>query len=164
MSTPIRHQSGTSLKNTSELDSNFSIYTNSSISRKHPPGFSGFKRVSVQGVVDSMFDFNAAGGKKEDTDPNSLFLLLQDKILASFTGIGFHDMIEETNVIVRKWMIHTNTESATTDLNVLFKTGIMTMAIKINTMQNDILASKLADTWSLFLSNVIPNILVFVIN
>lgn len=111
-----------------------------------------------------MFDFNAAGGKKEDTDPNSLFLLLQDKILASFTGIGFHDMIEETNVIVRKWMIHTNTESATTDLNVLFKTGIMTMAIKINTMQNDILASKLADTWSLFLSNVIPNILVFVIN
>ncbi|KAJ3326027.1 hypothetical protein HDV06_002412 [Boothiomyces sp. JEL0866] len=129
--------------------------------KKVIPILTGLKRVSLQSVRDSLQDsalsisMSPTKSEKPDNEGNS-WPFIQDRLLQAFSGLGYKLMIEELNVLVKKWVDRGTVESISTDLNVFFKTGMIILANKLNAVQMEVLPTRLADLWTYFYSNVIP--------
>ncbi|KAJ3277049.1 Long chain acyl-CoA synthetase 7 peroxisomal [Terramyces sp. JEL0728] len=129
--------------------------------KKVLPILTGLKRVSLQSVRDSLQDsalsisMSPTKAEKQEPEGNS-WPFIQDRLLQAFSGLGYKLMIEELNVLVKKWVDKGTVESISTDLNVFFKTGMIILANKLNAVQMEVLPTRLADLWTYFYSNVIP--------
>ncbi|KAJ3261778.1 hypothetical protein HK103_004729 [Boothiomyces macroporosus] len=144
-------------KSSNDLEPDFPIVA----PKKVLPILTGLKRVSLQSVRDSLQDsalsisISPTKTEKVDSDANS-WPFIQDRLLQAFSGLGYKLMIEELNVLVKKWVDRGTVESISTDLNVFFKTGMIILANKLNAVQMEVLPTRLADLWTYFYSNVIP--------
>ncbi|KAJ3345166.1 hypothetical protein HDU91_007456 [Kappamyces sp. JEL0680] len=86
------------------------------------------------------------------------FDAIQDILLPAFTGLGFAASVEDVNRKVREWVHNTHFDTILSEFNTLLKAGMVALASKLSSVDDDHLCSRMAEVWSNFYCNIIPNL------
>ncbi|KAI8900579.1 hypothetical protein BC833DRAFT_581416 [Globomyces pollinis-pini] len=120
--------------------------SNQVVKKSSVPHFPSFKRVSLHSINNSILDIrssiNAMGNRNDES--SNIWSTIQDKLIPAFSGFGYRGPVEDLNNLVKKWIDRSNPEAIDSDLNIMFKTGMVLIANKLINTSNEMLPQKLA--------------------
>ncbi|KAI8813722.1 HbrB-like-domain-containing protein [Cladochytrium replicatum] len=78
------------------------------------------------------------------------------KVIPLFNGEGIKGSIEDLNELVRQWLRDTPPQTVINEINELLSTGNVALGAKLNSVPDEVLATRVAEAWSFYFGTVLP--------
>ncbi|KAJ1558550.1 hypothetical protein HK096_010437, partial [Nowakowskiella sp. JEL0078] len=105
-------------------------------------------------------------GRNDQYTPNieyaqytdNIWQAIVTKITPLFNGEGLKGSIRDINELVRQWLRETPTQHVVDEISDLLAAGTEISAAKLQTVPDEVLASRIVESWSFFFVTVLPYI------